>query len=151
MHWLRELERTVFIWPSIEERLQDLSKLPTLTDLKHIAETNGLPIPKLDSWPPRQLSMQTVIAKRTHSFGGMHVRYPAHNVPASDPEGLWFSQQFIPTLQDGGELRAFVLGGEMVYVVHSKILGGGSLEHGVSDSWSIDVMDKLPPLASQPR
>jgi len=148
---LRELERSVFIWPSIDERLQDFSKTPTLMDLKHISQSNGLPIPQVDTWPPRHLSIETVIAKRTHSYGGMHVRYPAHNVPASDPEGLWFSQQFVPTLRDEGELRAFVLGGEMVYVVHTKILGRASLEHGVSDGWSIEVMDKLPPLASQPR
>lgn len=73
------------------------------------------------------------VIKRTHSDCGNHVLKPGnprrywdylaqHQIPGS----VWFSQEYIKELDVLGEWRVFIIGGNIVYIVHTKRHKNGS-------------------------
>jgi hypothetical protein len=85
------------------------------------------------------LPSQDVI-KRTHSDCGNHVLRPGH--PDRNWEYIyketiqgsrWFSQRYVPELTVLGEWRVFVIGGDIISVVHT-------IYNGDSQTWRWEMV-----------
>jgi glutathione synthase/RimK-type ligase-like ATP-grasp enzyme len=71
---------------------------------------------------------ETIVLKRTHSDCGVHVLRPGDRgrtwAELSQsltliPEAMWLGQSYVSTLESGGEWRVFLIGGGLVYTVHT--------------------------------
>ena len=68
-----------------------------------------------------------IILKRTHSDCGAHIVHPGESGRTwldlqrklTVPEAKWFGQTYVSTLDFGGEWRVFLVGGKVVYTVHT--------------------------------
>jgi glutathione synthase/RimK-type ligase-like ATP-grasp enzyme len=70
-----------------------------------------------------------VVLKRTHSDMGQHVILPGDESKFTleylqsrleVPGCFWFAQTFVPTLRELGEWKVFLIGGQIVYIVHTR-------------------------------
>lgn len=67
------------------------------------------------------------ILKRSHSDCGTHVIFPDSKIEIGwdcleegPPGSSWMSQDFVPHLRNLGEWRAFIIGGKVLYVIHTR-------------------------------
>jgi hypothetical protein len=68
-----------------------------------------------------------VVLKRTQSDCQSHVFLPKSNRPVrwedlkeGPPGSVWLAQDFVPELRSLGEWRSVIVGGDLVYVVHTN-------------------------------
>jgi glutathione synthase/RimK-type ligase-like ATP-grasp enzyme len=120
----------VHTWPPWQHVDRMGSKIPLMQNLDFIASTvtkSKRPITEIldvtTSIP------DSIVLKRTHSDCGNHVLFPGD--PLINPTYLlsqldipgsrWLGQNFVPTLRKLGEWRVFIIGGQIVDVVHTRI------------------------------
>lgn len=140
-----ELCRTVHIWPPPKQMNTVHSKWIQNQNLLHVAlnVTHTIrPQAKLlndgDQFPPN------IVLKRTHSDTGHHVLLPGDakrnweymRNNCEVPGSRWFGQTYIEPLSKMGEWRVFLVGGKVVYTVHT-------LYNKESKSWKWDIVSSF--------
>lgn len=83
-----------------------------------------------------------MVLKRTHSDAGEHVLIPSNVVKRNwdylrsqldVPNSKWMAQTYVETLVKLGEWRTFIIGGRIVYTVHT-------LKNREKGTWSWDMV-----------
>ena len=148
------LERDVYCWPRAKSLWFGGNKTALAVELQSIAaHTTHTPRPaeRELQGPPGSPEMGWV-QKRGYSARAEHVflptemeiggvpKYPDEPAP---PEATWVEQVYVDTLHDPrfGELRCFIVGGEVTRIIRTVPRGDGMLCSSVDDGW--------PPLAEQ--
>lgn len=128
MNGMDNISQYVYIWPPINQVNDIGSKKRLMQHLSNIAAISKTirPVTKI-------ISSQThipnnIVLKRSHSDSGQHVLMP--NEQGRDWESLsrhmeipgcvWMGQTLVPHLHDIGEWRVFIIGGRIVYCVHTR-------------------------------
>jgi hypothetical protein len=125
---LDEIRRLVHVWPPQGQQNTIGSKWQLMQNLDTVAARstfsarpssrlleNGQPLP------------EGIVIKRTHSDAGRHVLLPENdhrsweylNANSEIPGCRWFGQTYVETLHRVGEWRVFIVGGRIVYTVHT--------------------------------
>ena len=125
---IEKLQQEVHLWPP---QNQVLNKFQLIKQLDLIAARRTISarpvthrLEEIASIDPTK-----VVLKRTHSDMGQHVILPGDETKYTKeylecrlevPGSFWFAQTFVPTLRELGEWRVFIIGGRIVYVVHTR-------------------------------
>lgn len=116
------LEHYVAIWPNPQELQRAGSKMDCVRDFERIAKEMG--VPRLNTVlidTPSDAPRDYVI-KREFSDCSSHVFLPGMTspiVPGCNGH-RWFAQEYAPLLQQWGEFRTFIVGGEIIDTVFTK-------------------------------
>jgi hypothetical protein len=123
------LNRIVYVWPPLSQVNEIGSKKDLLSNLDAIALTITKTLrPKTKELQyGDDIPVNTVI-KRSHSDCGLHVFRPgdagrnweSFGRLTHVPGATWFSQTYVPALAKLGEWRVFIIGGEIIYTVHTR-------------------------------
>jgi hypothetical protein len=57
------------------------------------------------------------------------------------PHPSWIAQPYIPSLVEKGELRAFIVGGRLAFVIHSWPMGGLQQSQVVDNFTPLDIIE----------
>jgi hypothetical protein len=108
------------------------SKMQLITHLDAIADSETKTLrPCTKELKYGDFLPSNAVIKRTHSDCGFHVFKPKdsgrnwQNFSAMRqvPEAIWLAQTYIPALDKLGEWRVFIVGGEIIYTVHTHHKG----------------------------
>jgi hypothetical protein len=141
---LRELRRGIRIWPHQDHVNTIGSKWELAQSLDIIAQKRtNTARPTTRLLVDGEKIVDAMVLKRTHSDAGEHVVLPWDvnrrnweylrsqlDVPGSQ----WIAQSFMEPLARLGEWRVFLVGGVMVYTVHT-------LKNRDRNTWSWDIVD----------
>ncbi|KAI5894461.1 uncharacterized protein SCHCODRAFT_01087865 [Schizophyllum commune H4-8] len=142
------LEQRVFLWPCAKSLWCGGNKTTLAAELQfiatHITHTPR-PAERGIQGPPGPPKMGWV-QKRGYSARAEHVLLPSEmeigGVPKSldepaPPEARWIEQAYIDTLRDTrfGELRCFIVSGEVTRIIRTVPSGDGMTCNGVDDGW----------------
>jgi glutathione synthase/RimK-type ligase-like ATP-grasp enzyme len=118
----------LYIWPPVNQVNDIGSKRRLMQHLTNIAATLKMIRPVTKVVTSRTNIPNNVVLKRSHSDAGQHVLMP--NEQGRDWESLrlqmeipgcvWMGQTLVPQLNDIGEWRVFLVGGRIVYCVHTR-------------------------------
>lgn len=140
-----QLRRYVHMWPPQNQPNTIGSKKQLIENLDTIAST----ITRSARPVTRQLSdgqnfPSNIVLKRTHSDTGYHVLMPFNKEHAPKriwdylrnnveiPGSVWLGQTYVRYLELLGEWRVFLVGGQIVYMVHTS-------KHPSKKTWQWDV------------
>jgi hypothetical protein len=120
------LLKVAHIWPPLEHLKQGTKNdLFVNLDVVAMSETST-PRPSWTLLRREEPIPETSVIKRTHSDCGAHVLRPGSMDRNWDyieretiPGSLWIAQSYVPELAILGEWRVFVIGGDIVSVVHT--------------------------------
>jgi hypothetical protein len=128
LHALKgKVQLVAYVWPPVEH-LKYGSKEYLISHLDIIAKMyTHTPRPSWKILKHGEEIPEGTVIKRSHSDCGDHVLRPDSplrnwNYLDSEtiPGSIWFSQEYIPQLDYMGEWRAFIVGGRITYVVHTR-------------------------------
>jgi hypothetical protein len=133
------LRRTVLVWPPQNQSMSKL-ELTKLLDLAAANRTSSAR-PKTRPLKEGEVFKDAMVLKRTHSDMGQHVLLPGDPRREWDyllsntevPGCHWFAQSYVETLAILGEWRVFIVGSQIVYVVHT-------VRNPTKKTWSWDVV-----------
>lgn len=129
------IRQEVHVWPPQNQPSTIGSKIQLIQNLDYVAAnvTRSTRPKTIQIKCPQDISHRAVI-KRTHSDTGYHVLMPDDPRRNWDfitqnseiPKCLWFSQSYVEPLDKLGEWRVLMVGGRIMYVVHThaSIVGG---------------------------
>ena len=122
------LSSMVPIWPPIKALRTQGNKWNTLTHLNLIAAENSMYTPLTRALRKGDPIPSGTVLKRIHSDCGLHVILPDagdqqrswKHLNDLAPHGeTWMSQEYVDSLDKVGEWRVFVIGGQILSVVHT--------------------------------
>lgn len=123
------LTRLLYIWPPIQQVHTFGMKQQLIFHLDIVAATVTRTLrPATKTLNIGDTIPQETVIKRSHSDCGIHTLMPNESgrnwesmlrLPQV-PGAVWFAQTYVPTLRTLGEWRVFLIGGEPVYIVHTK-------------------------------
>jgi hypothetical protein len=142
---MKQLCRFVHVWPPQDQPNTIGSKLQLIENLDTIASSftcSAGPVTRalLDG----QNFPANIVLKRTHSDTGYHILMPFNKEHAPKrtwdylrssveiPGSVWFGQTYVRYLEVLGEWRVFIVGGRIVYTVHT-------LKHPTKKTWQWDI------------
>ena len=128
MTGIKAIRRHVYMWPPMEQVDIIGSKRCLLANLDHVSRVLKTVRPVSKALEPGCLIPSGVVLKRTHSENSQHIILPNEEGRDWDSLGtqmevpgcIWIAQSFIPELDAIGEWRVFLIGGRIVYCVHTK-------------------------------
>lgn len=139
---LDHLRHYVHVWPPQDQPNTIGSKLQSIQNLDIIASR------RTHSTRPitRELKVHeqipdNIVIKRTHSDSGIHILLPGDRnrnweymlAHSEIPRCRWFGQTYVETLHRLGEWRTFVVGGKIIYTVHT-------FQNSHRDTWKWDMV-----------
>jgi hypothetical protein len=136
------LSRVIRMWPPQDHVDTIASKWELTRTLDFIAqERTKTARPKTRLLVDGETILDVMVLKRTHSDAGQHVLLPTNVVKCNwdylrsqlnVPRSRWMAQSYVETLVKLGEWRSFVVGGNIVYTVHT-------LSNREKGTWSWDM------------
>ena len=120
--------RYVFIWPPTKQIDGIGAKHNLVVNLDTVAKRMRTIRPHTEILKPREALPSSIVLKRSHSDTGEHVIMPGDanrnwdylesqlNIPGS----VWLGQTEVPTLRKLGEWRVMFIGGQIIFVVHTR-------------------------------
>jgi hypothetical protein len=140
---LRGLSRVIRMWPHQDHANTIASKWELCQSLDLIAqERTNTARPRTRLLVDGERIVNAMVLKRTHSDAGEHVIVPSDtnrrnwdylHSQLDVPGSRWIVQSFVEPLARLGEWRVFLVGGEMVYTVHT-------LKNRDRNTWSWDIV-----------
>lgn len=130
------------VWPPQDQPNTIGSKLQSIQNLDAIASRRTHSTrPVTRELTPHETIPDDIVIKRTHSDSGIHVLLPGdpnrnweYMLAHSEiPRCRWFGQTYVETLHRLGEWRAFVVGGKIIYTVHT-------FQNSRRDTWKWDMV-----------
>ena len=116
------------VWPTPNHAKLMGNKLELIMHLDWVANKLGSPRPKTVRLRRGGPIPRDVVLKRTHSDQQSHVILPRTHSRAwarldEGPDGAqWFAQDYVGLLRKVGEWRVFMVGGNIIYVVHTAYI-----------------------------
>ncbi|KAG9311951.1 hypothetical protein JVU11DRAFT_7214 [Chiua virens] len=145
--------RGLAMWPPTKQLERAGFKFHLLVDLTLINDRQHAIRPATCLLPLNSPIPDDTVLKRSHSDCGAHVIMPGDakrrtwsylrsQTPGNE---LWLSQEYVDTLSRLGEWRAFLLGGEIIHVVHTYRDRSKGEWHGreVLSYWSLEELKEL--------
>jgi hypothetical protein len=124
---IEKLKQEVHLWPPQDQVLNKYQLIKQLDLIAARRTISARPVTHrledIDNIDPTK-----VVLKRTHSDMCQHVILPGDETKYTKeylecclevPGSFWFAQTFVPMLRELGEWRVFIIGGRIVYVVHT--------------------------------
>jgi hypothetical protein len=133
------LEHYVAIWPNPDELQRAGRKMDRIVEWDTIAANmrTARPITMLIDSPSERPA--GYVAKREYSDCCSHVflpnNDPSHDILLTEPECRWFAQEYVPLLQQWGEFRTFVVGGQIIDTTLTKMIDGGNWTWCIMNEW----------------
>ena len=124
-----QLSSQTQIWPPIKPAKLSANKWTTITHLQMIARRMGGFAPVTTLLRDGDPISSGVVLKRSHSDCGEHVILPSasarnrswpHLTRLTSKDTFWMSQEYVPSLEKMGEWKAFIIGGKIIAVMHSR-------------------------------
>jgi glutathione synthase/RimK-type ligase-like ATP-grasp enzyme len=141
---LHRLSRAIRMWPHQDHINTIASKWEISRSLDHIAQVRtNTARPTTRLLVDGERIVDAMVLKRTHSDGGEHVVLPRDvnkrnweylRSQLDVPCALWMAQSFVEPLVRLGEWRVFLVGGKIVYMVHT-------LKNRDRNTWSWDIVN----------
>ena len=140
------LSNSVRFWPPQHHADNICSKWKLVQNLDMIAATRTFSArPKTRLLHDGEMLSDKMVMKRTHSDAGEHVLIP-HDKNTQEkrnweylrsqlniPRSQWMGQTYVELLAKRGEWRVFVIGGQIVYTVHT-------IRNPEKRTWAWDVV-----------
>jgi hypothetical protein len=154
---LRYLDRRIAVWPPVEELLWSSHKLNVINLLDEMARAKQTPRPWTALLEKGFKPSHETFLKREGSDCSTHALNPTKvaklkqsdlSKKAAERPYRWMVQQYVPTLQSVGEWRAILVGGRIVYTVHTRPgkKEADALEYSLRDgSFSLQEMSWVSP------
>lgn len=130
------------IWPPQDQPNTIGSKLQSIQNLDIIAsrQTNSTR-PVTREMAVHDRIPDDIVLKRTHSDSGIHVLLPGDpnrtweymRAHSEIPRCRWFGQTYVETLHRLGEWRVFLVGGRIIYTVHT-------FQNSARETWKWDMV-----------
>ena len=139
---LDRLRRYVHVWPPQDQPNTIGSKIQSIQNLDHIAARRTFSTrPITRELITHELIPDDIVIKRTHSDSGIHVLLPGDKnrnweymqAHSEIPRCRWFGQTYMEMLHRLGEWRTFVVGGKIIYTVHTY-------RNSHRDTWKWDMV-----------
>jgi hypothetical protein len=147
---LRYLDRRIAVWPPVEELLWSSHKLNVIKVLDEIAAIKKTPRPWTQLLTKGFKPTSETFLKREGSDCSNHALKPSQvaKLPqkdlakkAQEAPYRWMVQQYVPALREVGEWRVILVGGRIVYTVHTREGGNNNLAFGLrSGAYSLAEM-----------
>jgi hypothetical protein len=147
---LRYLDRRIAVWPPVEELLWSSHKLEVIKLLDEIAFAKQMPRPWTAPLTAGFKPNDRTFLKREGSDCSTHAFKPSEVAEFSEKDlkkkaetkgYRWMVQEFVPALAFIGEWRAILVGGRIVYTVHTRPGPEGEVEYRLRDgSYSLKEM-----------
>jgi hypothetical protein len=122
----KRLRAILYVWPP-HEHLEIGSKDQLMKNLDLVAKIRtNTDRPKWRILKDGDRLSHDLIIKRTHSDCGSHVLKPGNILRDWEylrnetiPGSVWIAQTYVPHLCELGEWRVIIVGGEIIYIVHT--------------------------------
>lgn len=136
---ITKLEHYVAIWPNPDELQRAGRKMDRIIDLNTItANMNTAPPITMLIDSPSQRPAGYVV-KREYSDCCSHVfllnNDPPDDILLKEPGYRWFAQEYAPLLQQWGEFRTHVVGGQIIDTVLTKTIDDGNWTWCIMNEW----------------
>lgn len=151
--YITQLSRQTLFWPPIRLARYAANKWTITSHLQMIARLQGSYTPSTTILTPGHDIPANTVLKRTHSECGQHVILPTdrklHRTweylnARTGKDELWMAQEYVESLAQMGEWRAFIIGGKVISVMHTHKVSDGDWLGACTNSYlSLDEIRRV--------